>query len=262
MRSCTLGNIIIFFHTADEPIDYDRQVLTLLFGEGKTSRLKECELLPGQNFLLGHVVGSLGFEVSTQPTDEINGLEHSTYVTELPIFLVDATCPARLRQIIFVWPPFCWERFVRVKCKHSTLRRTEKVRAYRLEPLEAKLGEALELVLQCSQENYTVDTDKYNERNCCVLLRTIDRTYKPIWFWYHQLDHAKQAYYTAHLECFAVPRAVLLLQSYLKCFRITTSRAHHAVQWILILTDFSDKLTSWRYQLSVVNFKFVHHYEI
>jgi hypothetical protein len=101
-----------------------------------------------------------------------------------------------------------------------------------------------------------LDTDASNYQIGCTLLQDQpDGSKHPIGYWSRGMKSAENNYSTTEQECLAIVWAVLQLRPYLEEKRFVIRTDHHALRWVLSLTDAQVRLARWRLRLSEFDFE-------
>ena len=124
------------------------------------------------------------------------------------------------------------------------------------EDLRQRLLKAPILALPRHGAPYKLDTDACAYQvGCCLLQEQEDRTWHPIGYFSRSLTDAERNYSASERECLAVVWGVLMLRPYLLGTQFTVRTDHHALRWLLNLTDVSGRLARWRLRLAEYDFE-------
>lgn len=239
-----LNDIFKILRTPEEHIHHVLQVLTSLYDAGMTLNLNKCQVLTNRIDNFGHVIRHGRFEVSKRIIGAGGRLQYPTTMTELQSYI-------GLRNTFRQFGP----NFARVAPSLNMKQLVVETQTFdgmnedettALDTLQAKLVKTPMLAFPRSPGACTVDTDGcHNQIRCALLEKQLDRTGRPIRYWYGMLYNAKHTYDTAHRECLAVVWAVILLWPYLEGIRFTVWPDHDALKVALRITDYTGKLLGW-----------------
>jgi hypothetical protein len=94
---------------------------------------------------------------------------------------------------------------------------------------------------------------------CCLLQEQPDGKPLPLEYWSGTLNTAERNYSTTEKEYLAIVWAVTHLRSYLEGNEFTVRTDHHALLWVMNLSDSQGRLARWRLRLAEFTFKVEYH---
>jgi hypothetical protein len=116
------------------------------------------------------------------------------------------------------------------------------------------------LALPRAKGQMWLDTDASDGQLGCFLLQLQpDGKPLPLGYWSRTLNSAEKNYSTTEKECLAIVWAVTHLRPYLEGIDFTVRTDHHALRWVMNLSDAQGCLARWRLRLSEFTFKMEYH---
>jgi RNase H-like domain found in reverse transcriptase len=101
-----------------------------------------------------------------------------------------------------------------------------------------------------------LDTDvSYGQLGTFLLQENSDGQTLPLGFWSRTLNPAERNYSTTERECLAIVWAVTHLRTYLEGNKFTVRTDHHALRWVMNLSDAQGHLARWRLRISEFDLK-------
>jgi hypothetical protein len=101
-----------------------------------------------------------------------------------------------------------------------------------------------------------LDTDALDGKlGCCLLQDQPDGRPLLLGFWSRTLKSAERDYSTTDKECLGIVWAVTNLRPYLEGTEFTVRTDHHALKWVMNLSDAQGLLARWRLRLAEFTFK-------
>jgi hypothetical protein len=94
---------------------------------------------------------------------------------------------------------------------------------------------------------------------CCLLQEQPDGKPLPLRYWSRTLNTAERNYSTTEKECLAIVWAVTHLRLYLEGTEFAVRTAHHALRWVMKLSEVQGRLARWRLRLADFTFKVEYH---
>ncbi len=91
------------------------------------------------------------------------------------------------------------------------------------------------------------------------LQRQPDEQTLPLGYWSRTLSAAERNYSTTEKECLAIVWAVTHLRPYIERTEFTVRTDHHALRWVMNLSDAQGRLARWRLRLAEFIFKVEYH---
>jgi RNase H-like domain found in reverse transcriptase len=116
------------------------------------------------------------------------------------------------------------------------------------------------LALPVTLEAIWLDTDASDGQLCCCFLQEqSDGKPLPLGYWSRTLNTAKRNYSTTEKECLAIVLEVTHLRPYLEGTEFTVRTDHHALRWVMNLSDAQGHLARWRLRLAEFTVKVEYH---
>lgn len=89
---------------------------------------------------------------------------------------------------------------------------------------------------------------------CRLLQEQPYGTLRPIGCWFYSRNNTKRNFHATEQECHAVIWAITSRRLYIERTRFTIRTNHHALRWLMNLTQSSGRLTRWRLRLAELDF--------
>jgi RNase H-like domain found in reverse transcriptase len=106
-----------------------------------------------------------------------------------------------------------------------------------------------------------LDTDaSEGQIGCCLLKLQPDGKPLPLGYWSRTLNSAEKNYFATEKECLAIVWSVTHLHPYREGIRFTVRTDHHALRWVMNLSDAQGRLARWRLRLAESTFKVEYHH--
>jgi RNase H-like domain found in reverse transcriptase len=116
------------------------------------------------------------------------------------------------------------------------------------------------LALHRTEVALWLETDASDGQLGCFLLQEQpDGKSLPLGYWSRTLNTAERNYSTTGKECLAIVWAVTHLQPYLEGTEFTVRTDHHALRWVMNLSDAQGRLARWRLRLAEFTFNVEYH---
>jgi hypothetical protein len=116
------------------------------------------------------------------------------------------------------------------------------------------------LALPRAKGHICLDSDASDgQLGCCLLQDQPDGKPLPLGYWSRTLNSAEQNYSTTEKECLAIVWAINHLRHYLEGADFTVRTDHHALSWVMNLSDAQGRLARWRLRLAEFTFKMEYH---
>jgi hypothetical protein len=116
------------------------------------------------------------------------------------------------------------------------------------------------LALPRAKGHLYLDTDASDGHlGCCLLQDQPDGKPLPLGYWSRTLNSAEQNYSTTEKECLTIVWAITHLRPYLEGADFTVRSDHHALRWVMKLSDAQGRLACWRLRLAEFTFKVEYH---
>jgi RNase H-like domain found in reverse transcriptase len=105
-----------------------------------------------------------------------------------------------------------------------------------------------------------LNTDASDGQLCCCLFQEQrDGKPLPLWYWSRTLNTAERNYSTTEKECLDTLWAVTHLRPYLEGTEFIVRTDHHALRWVMNLSDAQGRLARFRLRLAEFTFKAEYH---
>jgi hypothetical protein len=116
------------------------------------------------------------------------------------------------------------------------------------------------LALPRSEGGLWLDTDASDgQLGCCLIQEQPNGKSLPLGHWSRTLNSAEKNYSTTENECLAIVWAITHLRPYLEGTEFTGRTDHHALRWVMNLSDAQGRLARWRLRLAEFTFKVEYH---
>jgi RNase H-like domain found in reverse transcriptase len=89
----------------------------------------------------------------------------------------------------------------------------------------------------------------------CLLQEQPNGQTIPLGYWSRTMNTADRNYFTTEKECLAIVWAVTHLRPYTEGNSFTVQMDHHALRWVMNLSDAQGRLARWRLRLAEFDFK-------
>jgi hypothetical protein len=253
-----LDDVIVFSSSRDAHLAHVEEVLTLLGSGGLSLKLKKCHFFSDTVDYIGHVIrpGRLG--VAEKNTTALRNAPLPRTQTELRSFL--GLCNVYRRFV----PQFSAlaAPLNSLLCKGMSpiLRSLSPAEINAFNNLRDKLLSPPVLALPRAEGQMWLDTNASDAQlGCCLLQQQPDGKPLPLGYWSRTLNAAERNYSTTEKECLAIVWAVTHLRPYLEGVYFTVRRDHHALRWVMNLSDAQGRLARWRLRLAEFTFKVEYH---
>ena len=253
-----LDDVIVFSKSRQDHLSHVAEALTLLGNAGLSLKLKKCHFFAETVDYLGHVIrpGRLG--VAEKNTNALKAAPLPRTQTELRSFL--GLCNVYRRFV---------PRFSAIAAPLNAL--LAKGTPPQLGPLPSAAITAFNLLrerllsppvlaLPRAEGALWLDTDASDgQLGCCLIQNQPDGKSLPLGYWSRTLNAAERNYSTTEKECLAIVWAVTHLRPYLEGTEFTVRTDHHALRWVMNLSDAQGRLARWRLRLAEFTFKVEYH---
>lgn len=257
-----IDDIIVFSNDNETHLDQLDHVMTLLEEAGVKLKLKKCFFFRGSVEYLGHVI-SPGALSTSPDARAIQGV-------------AEATFPEDIKQMrSFLGACNVYRRFIKgfaaisspltsmlKKDAKSDWHNPTSEQAAAFDTLKSCLVSPPILALPIPQRPYMIDCDASATAVGVVLLQQQDdsdpKQWATIGYFSKTLNEAQQNYSTSERECYAVVWAVLTLRPYVEGARFNVRTDHHALRWMLTVTDPNSRLMRWRLRLSEFDYEIIY----
>ena len=253
-----LDDVIVFSKSRQDHLSHVAEALTLLGNAGLSLKLKKCHFFAETVDYLGHVIrpGRLG--VAEKNTNALKAAPLPRTQTELRSFL--GLCNVYRRFV---------PRFSAIAAPLNAL--LAKGTPPQLGPLPSAAITAFNLLrerllsppvlaLPRAEGALWLDTDASDgQLGCCLIQNQPDGKPLPLGYWSRTLNAAERNYSTTEKECLAIVWAVTHLRPYLEGTEFTVRTDHHALRWVMNLSDAQGRLARWRLRLAEFTFKVEYH---
>lgn len=253
-----LDDVIVFSSCRKAHLAHVAEVLTVLGNAGLSLKLQKCRFFAETVNYLGHVIrpGRLG--VAEKNTEALKAAPLPRTQTELRSFL--GLCNVYRRFV---------PRFSAIAAPLNALLckgmppnlgclTPEAIAAF--ETLRDRLLSPPVLALPRAVGQMWLDTDASDgQLGCCLLQRQPDDQTLPLGYWSRTLSSAERNYSTTEKECLAIVWAVTHLRPYLERTEFIVRTDHHALRWVMNLSDAQGRLARWRLRLAEFIFKVEYH---
>ena len=248
-----LDDIVIFSKSVDEHIDHVDEILTALGEAGGTLKIKKCKVFSKTVEYLGHVIKPGKLEIDNANTKSLRGAKPATTKTELRSFL--GLCNVYRRFIKnFSMTAHPLNALLTKGSPDKFELNGDQLAAFKTF-IDAVCSPPV-LALPKPDLPYSVDTDASEYGLGCTLFQTNeDGKRKPIGYWSRSLKPAEKNYSASERECLGVVWALLTLRPYLQFEKFIVHTDHHALRWLLNITEPSSRLTRWRLRLAEFDFE-------
>ena len=253
-----LDDVIVFSKSKKDHLAHVAEALTLLGNAGLSLKLKKCHFFAEAVDYLGHVIrpGRLG--VAEKNTTALKTAPLPRTQTELRSFL--GLCNVYRRFV---------PKFSAIAAPlNAFLGKGTPPQLGPLPPeavaafnqLRDKLLHPPVLALPRTEGSLWLDTDASDgQLGCCLLQEQPDGKPLPLGYWSRTLNAAERNYSTTEKECLAIVWAVTHLRPYLEGTEFTVRTDHHALRWVMNLSDAQGRLARWRLRLAEFTFKVEYH---
>jgi RNase H-like domain found in reverse transcriptase/Reverse transcriptase (RNA-dependent DNA polymerase) len=253
-----LDDVIVFSGSRSAHLARVAEVLTLLGNAGLSLKLKKCRFFSETVDYLGHVIRPGRLVVAEKNTIALKTAPLPRTQTELRSFL--GLCNVYRRFV---------PRFSTIATPLNVM--LCKGMPPQLGPLPpaafaafTKLRDRLlsppVLSLPRTEVRLCLDTNASDGQLGCFLLQDQpDGKQLPLGFWSRTLNSAERNYSTTEKECLAIVWAVTHLRPYLEGTEFTVRTDHHALRWVMNISDAQGRFPRWLLRLAEFTFKVEYH---
>ena len=253
-----LDDVIIFSSSRDVHLKHVNEALHLLGKAGLSLKLIKCHFSKEALDYLGHVIRPGKLAVAEKNTAALRNAPVPKTQTELRSFL--GLCNVYRRFV---------PRFAAVAAPLTSLLgkgTSPQLGALSAQQIDAfntlrdKLLSPPVLALPRPTGKLWLDTDASDgQLGTCLLQEQPDGQTLPLGYWSRTLNAAERNYSTTEKECLAIVWAVTHLRPYLEGNKFTVRTDHHALRWVMNLSDAQGRLARWRLRLAEFDFKVEYH---
>jgi RNase H-like domain found in reverse transcriptase/Reverse transcriptase (RNA-dependent DNA polymerase) len=253
-----LDDVIVFSGSRSDHLAHVAEVLTLLGNAGLSLKLKKCHFFSETVDYLGHVIrpGRLG--VAEKKTIALKTAPLPRTQTELRSFL--GLCNVYRRffpQFSAIYAPL---NVLLCKGTPPRLGPLSPAAVAAFPEFRDRLLSPPVLALPRTEGRLCLDTDASDGQLGCYLLQ--EQLYGkplPLGFWSRTLNSAERKYSMTKKECLAIVWAVTHLRPYLEGKDVPVITDHHALIWVMTLSDAQGQLARWHLCLAECTFKVEYH---
>ena len=253
-----LDDVIVFSPSRQAHLAHVNEALTLLGNSGLSLKLKKCHFFSDTVDYLGHVIrpGRLG--VAEKNTTALRTAPLPRTQTELRSFL--GLCNVYRRFVPHFSTLAAPLNALLCKGMPPQLGPIPQDGVTAFNTLRDRLLSPPVLALPRAKGQIWLDTDASDgQLGCCLLQLQPDGKPLPLGYWSRTLNSAEKNYSTTEKECLAIVWAVTHLRPYLEGVNFTVRTDHHALRWVMNLSDAQGRLARWRLRLSEFTFKVEYH---
>jgi transposase InsO family protein len=249
-----LDDVIIFSSSRKMHLQHVNEALNLLGGAGLSLKLSKCHFFQEAVDYLGHVIRPGKLSVAEKNTAALRNAPLPRTQTELRSFL--GLCNVYRRfvpRFAAVAAPLTGLLGKGTPPQLGTLS-PQQINAFNT--LRDKLLSPPVLALPRTTGKLWLDTDASDgQLGTCLLQEQPDGKTLPLGYWSRTLNPAERNYSTTEKECLAIVWAVTHLRPYLEGTPFTVRTDHHALRWVMNLSDAQGRLARWRLRLAEFDFK-------
>ena len=253
-----LDDVIVFSSSRQAHLAHVAEALTLLGNAGLSLKLSKCHFFSETVDYLGHVIrpGRLG--VAEKNTTALRTAPLPRTQTELRSFL--GLCNVYRRFVPRFSALAAPLNALLCKGMPPQLGPISEGGIAAFNALRDRLLSPPVFALPRAEGKIWLDTDASDgQLGCCLLQLQPDGKSLPLGYWSRTLNSAERNYSTTEKECLAIVWAITHLRPYLEGVNFTVRTDHHALRWVMNLSDAQGRLARWRLRLAEFTFKVEYH---
>jgi hypothetical protein len=248
-----LDDVIVFSPSRKDHLPHVAEALTLLGDAGLSLKLKKCHFFSETVDYIGHVIRPGRSGVAEKNTLALRTAPYPRTQTDLRSFLGLCNVYRRFVQRLSTFAAPLNALLCKSMPPLLGSLQSEAIGAF--DTLRNRLLSPPVLALPRADGKIWLDTDASDgQQGGCLLQAQPDCKSLPLGYWSRTLNSADRNYSTTEKECLAIVWAVTHLRPYLEGTNFTVRTDHHALRWVMNLSDAQGRLARWRLRLAKFTF--------